>query len=116
MNFGNVVYSATNAYLLKEIKFVEEGKIPVGSVPDDIELVSYLAVSDRAGTDGKFGPQQMGSDHPNYLFPFSLYAACTCYFPLKSCFDARKAQSKRIMAQGQMSLTGLNALLLVPAG
>ena len=30
----------------------------------------------------------MGSDHPNYLFPFSLYAACTCNFPLKSCFEA----------------------------
>lgn len=41
---------------------------------------------------------QMGSDHPNYLFPLSLYAAYTCCFPLKSCFEARKAQSKRIMA------------------
>ena len=41
---------------------------------------------------------QMGSDHPNYLFPLSLYAAYTCCFPLKSCFEARKAQSKRIIA------------------
>ena len=54
MNFGNVACSATVAYLLKEIKFAKEGKIPVGGVPDDIELVSYLAVSDRARTDGEF--------------------------------------------------------------
>lgn len=43
------------------------------------------------------GPQ-MGSDHPNYLFPFSLYAAYTCYFLLKSCFEVQKTQSKRIIA------------------
>lgn len=40
----------------------------------------------------------MGSDHPNYLFLFSLYAAYTCCFLLKSCFEARKTRSKRIMA------------------
>ena len=32
----------------------------------------------------------MGSDHPNYLFPFSLYAAYSCYFPLNPAFCLQK--------------------------
>ena len=37
---------------------------------------------------------QMGSDHPNYLFLFSLYAAYACYFPLNPTFCLQKRDFK----------------------
>ena len=40
---------------------------------------------------GEYGSRaQIRSDHPNYLFPFSLYAVYTCYFPLNSAFCLQK--------------------------
>ena len=37
---------------------------------------------------------QIGSDHLNYLFPFSLYTAHTCYFILNPIFACKKREFK----------------------
>lgn len=49
-----------------------------------LNTITYLYLTDS----------QMGSGQPNYLFPLSLYASYTCYFPLNPAFCLQKRDIK----------------------